>query len=152
MAKLPSNYGQVNAKSFNPALLGETGLFENSAEPTGAYTFANITTDDAVDTDELEVKLQNFSKVIAISKDELSFSKMSNLYSRIQSRILLAMAKTIEAYTINADTRNVDTPVGAANVNFYDVAGTETLPTNAYWFGKNNGIRYQGIENNTLVG
>lgn len=145
---LPSNHGQKQGSVVNVAIYGEADLMKTATEPSGSQTLLSVTTDNAVATGNVPVTIKSWRTKVGITKKEMHDAIMggANFYGFIQNRILLAAQRTLEAYIINGDNRTVDSPVGSANVNFFDVPGTGTIPADAYYLGGNNNIRYQGIE------
>ena len=145
---LPSNHGQKQGDTVNVAIYGEAGLMNTADEPTGSQTLVDVTTDNAVATGNVAVKIKSFRTKVGITKKEMHDAIMGgqNFYSFVQNRILLAAQRTLEAYIINADDRLTKDVEATANVNFYDIPTTGTIPADAYYLGGDQGIRYNGIE------
>lgn len=152
LAKLPANHGQVTANRLEGDIIGEPNLFDTAVEPTWPQSTGGRTTNNAVRTGKTDIKIKGFNTIIAITKKDLFVSKSgyANFYSKIQNRILLALNRTIEAYIINGDPRTDVTPEADANVNYYDIPGTGTIPANSYYLGGNSMIRAMGIDGNGL--
>ena len=53
---------------------------------------------------------------------------------------------------INGDPTLLETPVGSANINFFDTDWTVVMPADSYWLGGNGGIRFEGIANGIVGG
>lgn len=123
LSKLPSNHGQKQGSTVNVAVYGEAGLMETAAQPTGVQTMINVATNNAVATANVPVIMKSFRTKVGITKVEMHNAIMGgqNFFQFVQNRIMLAAQRTLEAYIINADNRTTDTPVGDANVNFYDI-------------------------------
>ncbi len=145
---LPSNHGQKQGDTVNVAVYGEAGLMKSASQPTGSQTLLSVTTDNAVATGTVPVVMKSFRTKVGITKLEMHNAIMggANFFQFVQNRILLAAQRTLEAYIINGDTRTTDNPSNVANVNFYDVPASQTIPADSYYLGGNDNIRYQGIE------
>jgi len=154
LPQLPANHGQVQGSTATVDVIGEVELFKTVTEPTGSQTYASLTTDNAMSTGKVDIVIKGFGATFGVTKKALhnAIGGSDRFYQAIQNRILLGAQRTLEAYVLNADPRLTKTPVGDANVNFFDTANTEVFPVNEYYVGGNHGIRSEGIFNGIVGG
>lgn len=139
MDKLPGNHGSGLPMKETTSVIGEADLFEGNSEWTTGAATPNTPTGKKVASGKVTIEQAPFILEIAISKRELNYAP-AQLEGLIRTKIAKSMARTIDAFFLNADTAT------SGNVNL----DGGTPAATSYYLKGNNGIRKVGIANTVV--
>lgn len=146
LPSLPGNHWTGLATSEKVRVVWEIGLFRGNSELKNKTSFTGsigLTTNLA--TGEVEIKQGSFRNDVLISYKLLNQSVI-DLYDKYMQEIAKSMAKTIDAYIINADASLT------GNINSDGTTFTTADKEIYYFLQGDNGLRKKALANSTALG